>query len=527
MPYHRSYSSSKPTYLYYNLDFLRYRDSLPTCQHSMSLDTLSGELILIITDYLSEHPGALPTLCLVSKRVRKFAELALYKHIVPRGDGKFRATKFLMTLMKRNDLALRATTVDAQEETYDRVTPQIQRNLAVHEAAIRRLIANLTSIASRSSQLPTNQQQWCLDITAPRPGGTNSSTIALILCMVINVNRAHLSYQHDSFGCLALELLATSWKDAETRPFRHLESVIIHGMASFKSSKATLPCSMNTLGFDNDSISVNSSIFPIPPHTLKLKRVINLTPDLLQNILSCEYLVGLKVLIVERRRPEGNLSFSDADLNMGLLVKALARNTPLLERFTWINRPPPRWWYMSPGNKFGSFKSLSKLKHLHVERGNFTNDHLFSHATICALQRNISEGLQSLTIADYPKMLPGSGEPLTSPILRTSHKTTDLTQALSRAFVSPTSKFCLRRLTLTVRMESYSNDGYKLHDLDVKETILLRHMADELAKSEFIFEVHRRIPGEFGYGYRLLVGPGWTAPLPHARHSDEGDSLLP
>jgi hypothetical protein len=493
----------------------------------MSLDTLSGELILIIADYLSEQSGALSTLCLVSKRVRGFVELALYKNIVLRGDGKFRATKLLITLMKRDDLALRATTIDAQEETYDRVTPQIQRNLVVHEAAICRLIANLTSIASRSSQLPTNKQQWCLDITAPRPGDTNSSTIALILCMVTNVNSAHLSYQHDSFARLALGLLATSWKDAETRPFRHLESVIIHGMASFKSLKTTLPPSMNTLEFDNDFISVNSSNFPIPPHTLKLKRVINLTPDLLHNILSCEYLVGLKVLIVERERPEGNLSFSDADLNMGLLVKALARHTPLLERFTWINRQPPRWWYMSPDKKIGSFKSLSKLKHLHVERGNFTNDHLFSHATICALQNNIPGSLQSLTIADYPKVLVRGHGMATSPILRTSHKTTDLTQALSQAFVSPTSNFSLRRLTLAVRMESYSNNGCVLHDLDGKETILLRHMADELAKSDFIFEVHRRIPGVFSYGYKLLVGPGWTAPLPHARHSDEGDSLLP
>jgi hypothetical protein len=396
----------------------------------MSLDTLSGELILIITDYLSEHPGALPTLCLVLKRVRKFAELSLYKHIVLRGDGKFRATKLLMTLVERNDLALRATTVDAQEETYERVKPHIKRNLAVHEAAIRQLIANLLSVASRDSQLLTDQQQWCLDTTAPRPGDTNSSTIALILCMVINVNRTRLSYQHDSFGCLALGLLATSWKDVETRPFRHLESVIIQGMASFKSTKAPLPSSMKSLGFDEDSISVHPFIFPIPPHTLELKRVINLTPNLLHNILSCEYLVGLKVLIVEREIPDGNPAFPERDLNMGLLIKALARHTPLLERFTWTNRQPSQW-YMSPDNKFGSFKPLSQLKHLHVERGNFTNDHLFSYATICALQRNIPEGLQTLTIADYPKVLVRGPGMATSPILRTSHKTTDLTQALS------------------------------------------------------------------------------------------------
>jgi hypothetical protein len=520
------HSSSKPAYLSYTLDFLRYRDSLPTSQHSMSLDTLSGELILIITDYLSEHPGALPTLCLVLKRVRKFAELSLYKHIVLRGDGKFRATKLLMTLVERNDLALRATTVDAQEETYERVKPHIKRNLAVHEAAIRQLIANLLSVASRDSQLLTDQQQWCLDTTAPRPGDTNSSTIALILCMVINVNRTRLSYQHDSFGCLALGLLATSWKDVETRPFRHLESVIIQGMASFKSTKAPLPSSMKSLGFDEDSISVHPFIFPIPPHTLELKRVINLTPNLLHNILSCEYLVGLKVLIVEREIPDGNPAFPERDLNMGLLIKALARHTPLLERFTWTNRQPSQW-YMSPDNKFGSFKPLSQLKHLHVERGNFTNDHLFSYATICALQRNIPEGLQTLTIADYPKVLVRGPGMATSPILRTSHKTTDLTQALSRAFVSPTSNFSLRHLTLSVRMESYSNDGQKLHDLDANETILLRHMADELAKSRFIFEVHRRIPGAFGHGFRLLVGPGWSAPLPHARLSDEIERPLP
>jgi hypothetical protein len=234
----------------------------------------------------------------------------------------------------------------------------------------------------------------------------------------------------------------------------------------------------------------------------------------------------LKVLLVERGVFEKLRKFSEADLNMGSLVKTLAQYNPLLERFTWINRQHPRW-YQSPDEKFGSFKSLSQLKHLHVERGNFTNDHLFSHATICALQRNIPEGLQSLTIEDYPKMVAGSGEPLTSPILRTSHKTTDLTQALSLAFVSPTSKFSLRRLALTVRMESYSDNDCRLHDLDANEAILLRHMADELAKSGFIFEVHRRIHGAFGHGYKLLVGPGWTAPLPHARHSDEGDSLLP
>jgi hypothetical protein len=311
-----------------------------------------------------------------------------------------------------------------------------------------------------------------------------------------------------------------------------LESVIIHGMARSMSLKAPLPSSMKCLEFDNGSIFVDPFIFPIPHrvvpllHTLELKRVCNLTPDLLQNILSCQCLVGLKVLLVEREKPERLREFSKADLNMSSLIKTLAQYNPLLERFRWINRQHPQW-YQSPDNKLGSFKSLSQLKHLHVERGNFTNDHLFSHATICALQRNIPEGLQSLTIADYPKTLARSGEPLTSPILRTSHKTTDLTQALFRAFVSPTTKFSLRHLTLTVRMESYSNDGCRLHDLDANEAVLLRRMADELAKSGFIFEVHRRIPGAFEHGHRLLIGPGWTAPLPHARHSDEGDSPLP
>jgi hypothetical protein len=491
----------------------------------MPLDSLPGELILAITDCLPGHPGALPALCLVSKRVRKFAELSLYKHIVLRGDGKFRATKLLMTLMKRDDLALCATTIEAEEETYERVEPHIQSRLVIHEAAIRRLIVNLLSIASRDSPLSTYQQQWCLDITDPRPGDPNNSTIALILCMVINVNRTRLLYQHDNFACLVLELLATSWKDAETRPFRHLESAIIHRMASFKSIRVPLPSSVKSLKSENDSISVNRFVFPIPPQTLELKRVCKFTPSLLHNILSCGYLVGLKVLIVERDIPESLPAFPEADLNLGLLVKTLAWHTPLLERFTWINRQPPQW-YQSPDNKFGSFKSLSQLRHLHVERGNFTNDHLFSYATICALQRNIPESLQSLTIADCPKMLVRSHGPLTSPILRTSHKTTDLTQALSQAFVSPTSNFSLRHLTLTVRMESYSDDGCKLHDLDAEETVLLRHMADELAKSEFTFEVHRRIPVAFGHGYGLLVGPGWTAPLPHARHSDEVDHPL-
>jgi hypothetical protein len=520
-------------FLYTNLPFLHPRIfrglySPPPHQHSMSLDTLSGELILIIPDYLSEHPGALPTLCLVSKRVRKFAELVLYKHIVLRGDGKLRATKLLMTLMKRNDLALRAPTVDIQEERYAQVDPDIQSRLEIREAAIRRLIENLVSITSNSRYAPLSKyQKWYLGITAPRPGDTDHSTIALILCMVINVNRTRLLHQCDNFGRLMLTVLATSWKDTEIRPFKHLESVIIHGMVWRKSLKASLPSSMKSLEFDNNSIgSVNPFISPIPPHTLELKRVYDLTPDLLRNILRYDHLVRLKVLTVERDMPESmSLSFK-ADLNIGFLVKALALHTPLLERFTWINRQHPRW-YQSPDDKFGSFKSLSQLKHLHVERGNFTNDHLFSHATICALQRNIPEGLQSLTIADYPKMLARNGEPLTSPILRTSHKTTDLTQALSRAFVSPTSKFSLRRLTLTVRMESYSDDGCRLHGLNASEATLLRHMADELAKAELIFEVHRKIHGAFRHGYRLLVGPGWTASLPHARFSDEIDRPLP
>jgi hypothetical protein len=116
----------------------------------MSLDTLSGELILIITDYLSEHPGALPTLCLVLKRVRKFAELSLYKHIVLRGDGKFRATKLLMTLVERNDLALRATTVDAQEETYERVKPHNCSQISSSGAWTQRLHAQVIQTAPRS-----------------------------------------------------------------------------------------------------------------------------------------------------------------------------------------------------------------------------------------------------------------------------------------------------------------------------------------------------------------------------------------
>jgi hypothetical protein len=498
----------------------------------MALDNFPDELILTITDYLLEHPGALSAMCLVSKRVQKLAELSLYKHIVLRGDGKFRATKLLITFTERNDLALRATTVDAQEETYAQVEKHIQSRVATHEAAIRLLIADFWSTALGGSRLPRNQHQWCLDVTAPRSGDANNSTIALILCMVTNINRIRLSYQDDNFGCMALELLATSWKDAETRPFRHLESVIIHGMTRSMSLKAPLPSSMKSLAFDSDSIFVDPLIFPIPHrvvpllHTLELKRVCNLTPDLLQNILSCQCLVGLKVLLVEREISERLREFSNADLNIGLLVKTLAQYNPLLERFTWINRQPSKW-YESPNHKFGSFESLSQLKHLHVERGNFTNDHLFSYATICALQRNIPKGLQSLTIADYPKMLVRGFGRLTCPILRTSHKTTDLTQALSRAFVSPTSKFSLRHLTLTVRMESYDFDGYKLHDLDANEAILLRHMADELAKAGFIFEVHRRIHGALGHGYRLLVGPGWTAPLPHARHSDEVGCPLP
>jgi hypothetical protein len=258
----------------------------------MSLDTLSGELILIVADYLSEHPGALPTLCLVSKRVRKFAELSLYKYIVLRGDGKFRATKLLLTFMECNDLALRATTVDAQEEKYAQIEPDIQSRATTHEAAIRILIADFWSIALGGSRLPRDQHQWCLDITAPRPGDANNSAIALILCMVTKVNRIRLSYRYDNLGCMALELLATSWKDAKTRPFRHLESVIIHGMTSSKSLKAPLPSLMKTLGFDSGSVFVDPFIFPIPHrvvpllHTLELKRVCNLTPDLLQNILS-------------------------------------------------------------------------------------------------------------------------------------------------------------------------------------------------------------------------------------------------
>ena len=82
--------------------------------------------------------------------------------------------------------------------------------MANHEAAIRQYLTKLISIASGDFRSCTNDHQWYLEIANSQSCGTNHATIAVILCMAINVEEINLRYAHGDADNTVKRSLATN-----------------------------------------------------------------------------------------------------------------------------------------------------------------------------------------------------------------------------------------------------------------------------------------------------------------------------
>jgi hypothetical protein len=91
----------------------------------------------------------------------------------------------------------------------------------------------------------------------------------------------------------------------------------------------------------------------------------------------------------------------------------------------------------------------------------------------------------------------------------------NLSEAVSQALRQLAAKFALKRLTLSIIMETVEEYLTYACELEPEDVVFFRYAADELLKIGLRFEVYRE-PNSFSSSYALLVEPGWMKRLPHA-----------
>lgn len=475
---------------------------------------LPEELKCMVVEHLVGDIPSLLAACLVSKDFHRFTESHLYRHIVLVEDGKCRAEKLLLTLIRRPDLLPRILVMDARAESQLWVLPDAfadtKTKLARNEDAIKQQIRTALSAATNASEMSLYEHQWYLDITfRSRQRG---ATIALILCMAQKIQKIHLADR--DVQSIMFKALSATWKNVGARPFTQLRLVNIYNVQDSDARKALqLPFITAT---EFNKLSIPSRLFdiphprpPVPPlHTLILKSVPNLTVRFIEQLLDCEGVAQIRTLIVEQseRLDDQSGKVSNPAFHVKFLVDTLVYRTPLLEHFQWTNNHEG----YTASSKFGTFKRLTQLRQLNIERPQLTSDFLFCYSSIRRLQSKIPERLESITIEDY------YSDPLN--LLRQAAKNPrGLVDAIIQAFVSPTSPFALRHLKLNIHLEAAIRaNRYRLWELTCKEVVALRYMSDELAKVGFIFEVDR-MPGVIERFYKPLIRPGWNASRPHSK----------
>lgn len=518
----------------YKMSLTKPREYMP------SLATLPRELQDEIADNLTDDLKSLSSLSQVSRQFRAVAEPFLYKRIVLDRRFSFKRELLLCTLLDRNELALHIETMVVwnsfdymkfRDEVW-KTSARVGDMLKSRKHTIRSHVQRIQSIMRDPNDLGGNfvanfvAEIWC---GHEMLHFESDNVTALIMFMARNIQDVQLHRTG-----MSSKFLNIAWQDVPERPFTRLRSVRLANLDLSVRHKAPLLATMTTLELHDMNIQTNPFVLatqaPATPllRTLVLRKVNQVTPKIIAQMLRCKWLVNLKVLVVDKCIDYETSHNTDPDYHLHVLYGAMLKHTPQLQHFEWNNECFGQ--YHPEAFDFVTLEGLSQIRTLLMPQTQLLGEVSFDAQTISTIQRKIPKGVRSLIIEGYRVTADSPAYPY--PLLPTTHKIVpdqadwcearNLICAISDAFIGLHSPFSLRHLKLTVGMEPFRYKPVKPFEICPADLILFRYIADELAKVGFLFEVWKMpcvVRDEIDY--EPLIMPGWTATLDHDQEREE------
>jgi len=491
----------------------------------MSLGELSTELDCAIVSFLEDDKRALSAFSKVSKYYRAIAEPHLYQALGFKSVEWESLTRLLLTLIKREDLALHITifTLDCGTNIpMQSILPSMEnigQDLWNSVSAIRDKLNDVLSLKRSSDGTSLAFRILSQLYTTEFP----DAVVAVVLCLATNLRQIHLCAPKEWPLRSVWAALSSPWEHSAKRPFEKLEFLSICGCGGMLVPPPVILPPMTHLVIANCNFGAelaagtNPFCHPLPipkaPSRPALEDLwlhsVDATPASIQHLISSPWLRGLRGLHVCNSVPYGD--DMQASWNLPGMLRALERFAPSLETLEWFGQS----CYEEPP-VFDTFRNLDHLVYLNIDL------HL-----LCLLTDDECEALYSPETLFPPSLLQLKINTIPCKKLdrMVSRVIEPLPQGKSRgaAMVDVTkamgSKVPFKSLVLDVSMVEYyedATDRIDLLELDPMTVHFLRLAADVWITMGIQLQVYRIPDTDEEESHKLLIEPGWTAPAPHS-----------
>ena len=488
--------------------------------NTMSIESCSNELLVMIARNLDGDSQALSSVTKASKKFYKLFEEFLYRELDFESREEVSIKQLLLTLVQREELGkyikgIRLyhqsnldTDSTSEPGNSGKERKDLEKSLRKHtETFDNRIVA----IMARFDEAEYHAKQWSSGLVNRK--NVDEAT-ALILSMAEKV--AHVEFEIEPYLRYTTCVL-------RTRPFKNLKEMGIGGHSGVIRA-ITLHPSMTTLNIystDADKIGgptlggfrpQDQPFTYLAPkeiaaslQTLSFFGFVDITPELLAGMVSSNRLTNLKKLAISRCGSR----YVQVGYNMPILVRALEQYVPGLEVFEYRRNIRP-----ITAVRFDTFHNLKKLRELSVDYGVFISSGdvplLFEPETPEATPGLFPKSLEvftldSIDVRDVKLLLSMLRNEVDEGLILSKGPR-------SGALKDMLSGLPFKSLGLCVIIE-FDKDGEPLgHQLGTEEIDLLRSAADELVEAGLTVEVYNA-PHYYYKGYKLLVKPGWSAPV--------------